>query len=319
MVKVKVKKLKEGAIVPRYAHLGDAALDLYSMEDYIVPAEERVLVSTGIAMELPKGYFSSIRGRSGLAWKNGIAILGGVVDYGYRGEYGVVFLNTGEKDFEVKRGDRIAQVVIAPVATAEIEVVDELSESERGDGAWGSTGGSDELRSESGEVELERTFLAKYIPDDIDSFDVLEDNYFPRDVEHPVLRLRKKGGKMVMTKKFPKKKGDKSEFIEETIVLCNEEYDALNKNDGKRHSKRRYSYDYGEGIKCDVDVYQGDLKGLVLVDFEFDSVDMKSNFIVPDFCLVEVTGKDFLAGGMLCGKRYEDIEERLRELGYKKL
>ncbi|MFH0808642.1 MAG: dUTP diphosphatase [archaeon] len=140
MVKIKVKKLKENAVVPRYAHAGDAGMDLFSTEDYVVQVGKRVLVSTGIAMELPEGYFASIRGKSGLALKKGICILGGVVEHSYRGEYGVVVLNTGDEDFVIKVGDKVAQVVIAPVATAEVEVVSELSDSVRGEGAWGSTG-----------------------------------------------------------------------------------------------------------------------------------------------------------------------------------
>ena len=139
-VRVKIKKLKGNAVVPRYAHEGDVALDLYSAEDYVVSAGKRVLVSTGIAIELSEGYFASIRGRSGLAMKKGICILGGVIEHGYRGEYGVVFLNTGDEDFVIRAGDRIAQVVIAPVASVDVEVVDELSDSVRGEGAFGSTG-----------------------------------------------------------------------------------------------------------------------------------------------------------------------------------
>jgi len=142
MVKVKVKKLKENAIVPRYAHLGDAAMDLFSTEDCVVPIGKRRLVSTGISMELPEGYFASIRGKSGLAAKKGICILGGVIEYTYRGEYGVIVLNTGDEDFEIKAGDKVAQVVIAPVENVDVEEVEELSESVRGDGAFGSTGGS---------------------------------------------------------------------------------------------------------------------------------------------------------------------------------
>ncbi|GEM_PF-190997 len=139
-VKIKVKKLKGNAVVPRYAHEGDAAMDLFSTEDYVVGAGKRVLVSTGIAMELPEGYWANIRGKSGLALKKGICILGGVVECSYRGEYGVVVLNTGDEDFEINAGDKVAQIVIAPVATVEVEVVEELSETTRGDGAWGSTG-----------------------------------------------------------------------------------------------------------------------------------------------------------------------------------
>ncbi len=139
-INVKVRKLKEDAVVPMYAHEGDAGMDLFSAENYIVPVGKRQLVSTGIAMELPEGYFSSIRERSGLALKKGICVLGGVIEYTYRGEYGVIVLNSGDEDFEIKVGDRVAQVIIAPVATVEVDVVNDLSETMRGDGAWGSTG-----------------------------------------------------------------------------------------------------------------------------------------------------------------------------------
>ena len=141
MVIVKVKKLREGAVVPRYAHEGDAAMDLFSCDDFVVPAGKRVLVPTGIAMELPSGYWANIRGKSGLAWRKGIAILGGVIEHGYRGEYGVVVLNTSSEEFVICKGDKVAQVVVAPVASVDVEVVDELSESVRGDGAVGSSGG----------------------------------------------------------------------------------------------------------------------------------------------------------------------------------
>lgn len=144
-IPVKVKRLKETAILPNYAHEGDAAMDLYSTEDYVVNPGKRQLVSTGIAMELPKGYFASIRGKSGLALKKGIAILGGVIEYTYRGEYGVIVLNTGDEDFVINKGDKVAQVVIAPVAIAEIQEVNELSDTVRGEGAWGSTGGNSGL------------------------------------------------------------------------------------------------------------------------------------------------------------------------------
>ena len=141
-IKVKVKRLKGAAVLPSYAHVGDAGMDLVACENYVVGVGRRQLVSTGISMELPEGYFASIRGKSGLAYKKGISILGGVIEYGYTGEYGVIVLNTGSEDFEVRAGDKIAQVVIAPVAVADVEEVGALSESVRGDGAWGSTGGS---------------------------------------------------------------------------------------------------------------------------------------------------------------------------------
>ena len=315
-VVVKVKRLKENAVVPSYAHEGDAGMDVCSAEDYVVPAGKRQLVSTGIAMELPKGYFSSIRGKSGLAYKKGICTLGGVIEYTYRGEYGVIVLNTGDEDFVIRRGDKVAQIVVCPVASVGVEEVDGLSESVRGDGGFGSTGGSNVGNEE---IELERTFLAKYLPEDLGDFEELEDNFFPRDSKHPVLRLRRRGDRLLMTKKTLKGEGSFTEFVEETIKLSPEEHSFFSCLDGKRHSKRRYSYDFADKVKCEIDVYQGDLKGLVLVDFEFADVEAKKNFVVPDFCLREVSGMEFLAGGVLCGKKYEDIEERLSELGYEKL
>jgi len=141
MVSVKVKKLKENAIIPKYAHPGDAGMDLFSTEDYIVKSGKRQLVSTGIAMSLPEGYFASIRGKSGLAYKSGISILGGVIEWTYTGEYGVIVLNSGDEDFEIKTGDKVAQVIISPVASVDVEEVEELAKTKRGAGAFGSTGG----------------------------------------------------------------------------------------------------------------------------------------------------------------------------------
>lgn len=139
-VRVKVKKLREDAVVPVYAHDGDAAMDLCALDSCVVEKGKRKLIATGISMELPEGYFASIRGKSGLAYKKGISILGGVIEWIYRGDYGVIVLNTGDEDFEIEAGDKIAQVVIAPVATAEVVEVGELEESVRGEDRFGSTG-----------------------------------------------------------------------------------------------------------------------------------------------------------------------------------
>ena len=140
MVSIKVKKLKENAVVPRYAHEGDAGMDVCSTEYCVLRPGERKLISTGIAMELPEGYFASIRDKSGLAYKKGITTLGGVIEHTYRGEYGVVVLNTGDEDFVIRAGDKVAQVVIIPVASVEVEEVDELGDSVRGEDGFGSTG-----------------------------------------------------------------------------------------------------------------------------------------------------------------------------------
>lgn len=142
MVKVKIKKLSPDAILPSYAHEGDAGLDFYSMENFILTQGMRRAVSTGISMELPPGYVALVWDKSGLAAKKGITVLGGVMDSHYRGEYKIILYNTDPDDFVIKKGDKIAQVLIQPVETAQIQIVEELSKTTRGEGRFGSTGGS---------------------------------------------------------------------------------------------------------------------------------------------------------------------------------
>ena len=144
-IKFKVKKLKENARLPEYAHEGDGGMDLFSTEDYLLKPGERVLVSTGVQVEFPMGYELQIRPKSGLALKKGISIINtpGTVDAGYRGEIGVVLINHGNEDVEIKAGDKVAQGVLNKVEVAEIEEVDskeDLSETMRGDGGYGSSG-----------------------------------------------------------------------------------------------------------------------------------------------------------------------------------
>jgi dUTP pyrophosphatase len=139
-VKLKVKKLHPDAILPSYAHSGDAGLDLYSIEDTIIKAGERALIPTGLSIELPQGYVSLIWDKSGLAAKNGIKTMGGVIEYTYRGEYKIVMLNTSKEDFKITKGQKIAQLLIQPIITAEVEEAQELSETSRGQGGFGSTG-----------------------------------------------------------------------------------------------------------------------------------------------------------------------------------
>lgn len=140
MVKIKVKKLRDDAVLPRYAHEGDAGMDLFSCEDYVLNAGERKLFKTGLSIELPEGYVSLIWDKSGLAFKHGLTVLGGVIEYTYRGEYGVILYNTSNEDFEIKKGDKIAQLLIQPICSADLEEVEKLSETSRGDGGFGSTG-----------------------------------------------------------------------------------------------------------------------------------------------------------------------------------
>jgi len=167
-------------------------------------------------------------------------------------------------------------------------------------------------------IELERTYLAKGLPSNLENGKEMLDIYIPKSARHPILRIRKNGDKFEMTKKFPVKDGDSSKQHEHTIILTKEEFDELSKIEGKRTSKIRYAIRYN-GVLCEIDVFQGALKGLVLVDFEFSSEKEKDEFEMPDFCLIDVTQEEFLAGGMLCGKSYDDIKERLEKFGYKKL
>ena len=140
MIKIQLQKIKENAIVPHYVHDGDAGVDLYATENYVLKPGERALVSTGIAFAIPKGYVGLIWDRSGLAAKNSMHVLAGVVDSGYRGEVKVVLINLGNEDFSVTKGMRIAQMLIQPVISADIEEVDSLDETSRNQGGFGSTG-----------------------------------------------------------------------------------------------------------------------------------------------------------------------------------
>ena len=139
-IPVKVKKLHPDAITPSYAHPGDAGLDIFSNEDCIIEPKKRYLVKTDISIELPEEYVSLIKDKSGVAYKDGITHMAGVIEHTYRGEYKILLHNTTNEPYKIKKGQKIAQIVIVPVATAEVEVVGTLSETQRGDGAFGSTG-----------------------------------------------------------------------------------------------------------------------------------------------------------------------------------
>ena len=170
-------------------------------------------------------------------------------------------------------------------------------------------------------IELEKTYLAKKFPENLKDcgFREVIDVYIPKTSDHPKLMLRKNGGKFELTKKEPVNKSDASNQKEQTIILTDIEFDALNQQiEGKRIRKIRYYYDYNGRI-AEIDVFQDSLLGLVTIDFEFKTMAEKENFQMPDFCLVEVTQEIFLAGGMICGKFYKDIENNLEKLGYRKL
>ena len=134
--------IAEPGFEPVYAKPGDAGADLKSTEDLKVPAGGRQLVKTGIKIAMPDGYVGLVHPRSGLAAKHGITVLNtpGTVDAGYRGEIMVTLLNTSNEPFEVRRGDRIAQLLFQRVDRADFIAVSELPESARGDGGFGSSG-----------------------------------------------------------------------------------------------------------------------------------------------------------------------------------
>lgn len=138
--KIKILKLDENVPLPNYAKSGDAGLDLYSAEEIILKPGERCGVKTGIKMEIPDGHVGLVWDKSGVALNTGIKTMGGVVDSGYRGELKVIMINLSDKDFIIKKHSKVAQMLIKKVERAEIEVVDQLSDSERGENAFGSTG-----------------------------------------------------------------------------------------------------------------------------------------------------------------------------------
>lgn len=139
-IEIKVKKIRQDVIFPRYAHSGDAGRDLFSCEDYVLKAGKRKTFPLGFKADVPEGYVVHVWDKSGLASKHGIKTMAGVIDSSYRGEYMVVLLNTSDKDYMIKKGDKIAQAVITKIEFPKIIEVDELSETSRGEGGFGSTG-----------------------------------------------------------------------------------------------------------------------------------------------------------------------------------
>tara|TARA_B110000438_G_scaffold55565_1_gene55606 strand:- start:241 stop:705 length:465 start_codon:yes stop_codon:yes gene_type:complete len=128
--------------LPKYARDGDAGMDICAAEDTHISAFNWKAISTGLFVEIPEGYEIQIRSRSGLAFKHGVSVLNspGTIDSGYRGEIKVILKNSDHHRYEIKKGERIAQMVVAPVTTATFIEVVELSDTERGEGGLGSTG-----------------------------------------------------------------------------------------------------------------------------------------------------------------------------------
>ena len=172
-------------------------------------------------------------------------------------------------------------------------------------------------------TELERTYLPRALPFGLQGCESesLVDMYFPIDVPNNAprrLRLRQRGGRYEITKKMPLFEGDESAFSETTIPLTEAEFKDIATTSGPRLEKQRYSLLVDEH-RAEVDVFCGQLAGLVLVDFEFQTFADRDNFRLPDICLAEVTQADFVAGGFLIGRAYSDIQKELEAYGYEPL
>lgn len=140
-MKIFIKKLSDFAKIPSRGSNFAAGYDLYAAEDTVISRFNRKLVKTDISISIPNGYYGRIAPRSGLAFKNGIDVMAGVIDSDYRGNIGVILFNTdNNNDFFVKQGDRIAQIIIEKCETAIWEETNDLSNTDRNDGGFGSTG-----------------------------------------------------------------------------------------------------------------------------------------------------------------------------------
>lgn len=137
---IRVRKLHPDARIPHIATAGDAGCDMFATQAVTLQPGERGQVPTGIAMEIPLGYVGLIWDKSSVSHKGGIKTLGGVIDSGYRGEILIGVLNTGSEPYTFEAGNKVAQLLIQKVEVPTFEEVDELSDSERGRGGWGSTG-----------------------------------------------------------------------------------------------------------------------------------------------------------------------------------
>lgn len=140
MLTIKIKKLKNDATLPSYAHMGDAGMDIYASEDVHIRKGERGKVPTGIAIEIPDGYVGLVWDKSGLSMNHGLKTLGGVIDAGYRGEVMIGIVNLSNEDYTLGKGHKVAQLLIQKIESPVIEEAEELSDSHRGEKGFGSTG-----------------------------------------------------------------------------------------------------------------------------------------------------------------------------------
>lgn len=166
-------------------------------------------------------------------------------------------------------------------------------------------------------IEIELTYLAGELPAEISTVEPeeMEDIYIPEASSDPHLRLRRRGLNYEITKKKPLAENDSSCQTEQTITLEADEFSALSLTSTKRVQKKRYRVVLA-GKAAEVDVFSGSLEGLVLIDFEFDTIDEKNKFLPPKCCLADVTQERFVAGGRLAGKAYTDIKTDLKRFNY---
>lgn len=141
-MKLKIKKIHEDAVIPKYVHTQDSGMDIYSIEDKMIKAGETALIKTGLIIELPENTEAQVRPKSGIALNNSVTVLNspGTIDESFRGEICVILINHSKVDYKVEKFKKIAQIVIQPVIRVEIEEVKELSDTTRGQGGFGSTG-----------------------------------------------------------------------------------------------------------------------------------------------------------------------------------
>ena len=139
-MKILVKKLHPDAKLPAYALPGDAGMDLYSVVDATLAPGEKISCPSGVAIKIPEGYVGLVWDKSGLAHKFGLTNIGGVYDSNYTGEYIIGFVNLGKENYEIKKGQKIAQLLVQKIENPEIEIVENMPETVRGEGRFGSTG-----------------------------------------------------------------------------------------------------------------------------------------------------------------------------------
>lgn len=172
----------------------------------------------------------------------------------------------------------------------------------------------------SQELEIERTYLARVLPLGLERCPSKEivDLYLPRKADHAKLRVRRSGDSYAITKKTPVSEASASIQTEETIRITPEEFKAISRADVRKIEKRRYLFPYGD-LTAEIDVFGGKLKGLVLIDFEFKTPELAQSFLMPDFCLADVTEEDYIAGGVLSKYSYAKLKPFLKGYGYQKI